>query len=271
MAELLARAPKSRSAEHLITAWKYHPAFEQLRLRSADTSIEQAVAVVADHARPLVQRGIAASRLFDLDRSRGRSVRNGLAALLEAYVRLGVPGKLLTAIDIAAGSVRDAITLMVPLIWLALDEGQVPNVLNSELPRSICVDEVPLYALDKHTRVGREAIRNFVKSNFEIRHCLERYVAPNHWNDAAYMAAFYADAAPLARKLVWRGADDLETLGTEADLLRAGVALEGIVPLVDLFRANVPHLNNVRAHTLGKKSGFIDVALALLTENEGSE
>ena len=111
-----------------------------------------------------------------------------------------------------------------------------------------------MYALDKHTRVGREAIRNLVKYNSEIRNCLQRYVAPRQWSDAAYMAAFYADAAPLARKFVWRGADELEALGTEADLLGAGVAPEGIAPLLDLFRANVGHLNKVRAHTVGKMS-----------------
>src|SRR5450755_4660650 len=73
----------------------------------------------------------------------------------------------------------------------------------------------------------REAIRELVKQNLEIRECLERYVARPQRNDAAYMAAFYADAAPLARKLDWRGGDELEALGTEADLLKVGVSPMG--------------------------------------------
>ena len=121
----------------------------------------------------------------------------------------------------------DAITLMVPLVWLAADQGVATEL---EVPRSLVLDGVPMYALDKHTRTGREAIRDLVKYNSEIRECLSRYVAPAQRHDAAYMAAFYADAAPLARKLVWRGSDELEALGTEADLLKVGVIPEGWLP-----------------------------------------
>ena len=131
------------------------------------------------------------------------------------------------------------------------------------------LDGVPMYALDKHTRTGREAIRDLVKYNSEIRECLSRYVAPAQRHDAAYMAAFYADVAPLARKLVWRGSDELEALGTEADLLKVGVIPEGMFfPLLQVFRENVQHLNKVRAHTVCKKRGFVDVATALMADDE---
>jgi hypothetical protein len=83
------------------------------------------------------------------------------------------------------------------------------------------------------------------------------------------MAAFYADAAPLASKLSWNGADQLEALGTEADLLKSGVSHEGIDPLLGLFRANVDHLNKLRAHTVCKKLGLVDVATILMAGEEG--
>ncbi len=118
------------------------------------------------------------------------------------------------------------------------------------------------------TREALESIRNLVKYNYEIRKCLERYVAPAQRHDAAYMAAFYADAAPLASKLSWDGADQLEALGTEADLLKVGVPREGIEPLLQLFRANVQHLNKVRVHTVCKKRGLVDIATALMAAEE---
>jgi hypothetical protein len=61
------------------------------------------------------------------------------------------------------------------------------------------------------------------------------------------MAAFYADAAPLATKLAWTGADDLEAFGTETDLLLSGVPPEGFAPLLAALRNNLGHLNEVRA------------------------
>jgi hypothetical protein len=93
-------------------------------------------------------------------------------------------------------------------------------------------------------------------------------VAPAQRHAAAYMAAFYADAAPLASKLSWDGADQLEALGTEADLLKVGVPREGIGPLLRLFRANVSHLNKLRVHTVCKKQGFVDVATILMADEE---
>jgi hypothetical protein len=96
------------------------------------------------------------------------------------------------------------------------------------------------------------------------RECLERYVAPAQRNAGAYMAAFYADAAPLASKLSWDGADQLEVLGTEADLLRVGVPRDGIEALLQSFRANVQHLNKLRVLAVGKKRGLVDKATALM-------
>jgi hypothetical protein len=96
--------------------------------------------------------------------------------------------------------------------------------------------------LDKHTRLGREAIRRFASENDEVRETLARYVAAARRNDAAYMAAFYADAAPLTTKLVWKGADALEALGTETDLLLSGVPPEGFAPLLAALRNNLGHL-----------------------------
>ena len=119
-----------------------------------------------------------------------------------------------------------------------------------------------MYALDKHTRIGQDAIRSLVKYNSAIREFLERHVVPAQRHKAAYMAAFYADAAPLASKLSWDGADRLEALGTESDLLKVGVPSEQIEPLLKLFRANVSHLNKLRAHAICEKRGMIDVDVA---------
>jgi hypothetical protein len=83
------------------------------------------------------------------------------------------------------------------------------------------------------------------------------------------MAAFYADAAALASKLSWDGADQLEALGTETDLLKVGVPVEQIRPLLQLFRTSVDHLNRLRAHIVCKKRGLVDVATILAADGEG--
>jgi hypothetical protein len=268
LARLLAEAPKSRSAEHLITSSSQHPSFEQERRLVSTSSIADNLAAVVDKSNSLTHRALAGWYVSGIGWEGEKVPGSNLPALLDAFRQFGVPEELVAATGIAATKSREPITLMAPLIWLAANDAQVPVVVEAAVPSSPVLNGISMYALDKHTRVGLESIRNLVKYNYEIRECLERYVAPAQRHDAAYMAAFYADAAPLASKLLWDGADQLEALGTEADLLKVGVPLEGIEPLLQLFRANVQHLNTVRVHTVCKKRGLVDIATALVAGEE---
>jgi hypothetical protein len=269
LARLLAEAPKSRSAEHLITSSDQHPSLEQERRVVSTSSIADNLADVADKSNSLTHRALAAWCVSGIGWEREKAPGSNLPALLDTFRQLGVPDELVAATGIAATKSREPITLMVPLIWLMAHDAQTPTVVEAAVPGTIVLDGVSMCALDKHTRVGQEAIRSLVKYNGEIRDCLAKFVAPAGWNAAAYMAAFYADAAPLASKLSWDGADQLEAMGTETDLLLSGVTPEGVVPLLKVFRENVDHLNKLRAHTICKKQGFVDVATILIADEEG--
>jgi hypothetical protein len=269
LVRLLAEAPKSRSAEHLITSSDQHPSLEQERLLVSASSIADNLTVVADNSKSLMHRALAAWCVSGTDWKLEKEPGTDLPGLLDAYQSLGVPEELVAATGIAATKTREPITLMVPLIWLAAHDGQAPAVCTAPVPWSPVLDDIPMYALDKHTRIGQEAIRSLVTCNSEIRKLLDRYVAPAQWHKAAYMAAFYADAAALASKLAWDGAAKLEALGTEADLLKSGVSREGVEPLLKIFRANVDHLNRLRAHTFCKKRGLVDIATVPMADEEG--
>jgi len=269
LARLLAEAPKSRSAEHLITSCDQHPSFEQERRVVSASSIAENLAVVSEKSNSLTHRALAAWCVSGIGWEREKVPGTDLPALLDTFRELGVPEELVVATGIAATKSREPITLMVPLMWLVAHDGQTPTVVEAAVPSSSVLDGISMVALDKHTRIGQEAIRSLVKYNSAIREFLERHVAPAQRNKAAYMAAFYADAAPLASKLSWDGADRLEALGTETDLLKVGVPVEQMGPLLRLFWANVGHLNKLRVHTVSKKLGFVDVATVLMADEEG--
>jgi hypothetical protein len=194
----------------------------------------------------LTERAIAVWCACGIGGAAEKKAKADLPVLLDRFRSLGVPDELVTATGIAARKTREPITLMVPLVWLAATRHGRPTMTKSELPVAKIADEVPMYSLDKHTRLGREAIRRFASENVEVRETLARYVPAARRNDAAYMTAFYADAASVATKLVWKGADELETLGTETDLLLSGVPTEGFAPLLAALGNNLGHLNEVR-------------------------
>jgi hypothetical protein len=249
LAGTLAAAPKDRSADYLCQA-KDHPALADFAQAIPNASLEARLSNVRDKVLDLPQRAVAALSVLSTG-SRGEISRptGALDALLVTFRELGVPEELVFASRIGAARTREPITLMVPLIWLAANDSQ-KQLCDCPVPPLVASGDVPLYALDQHTRFGRAAISRFARENSAVQDCLERFVPSSQRRAAAYVAAFYVDAALVARRLMWDQSQALEAFGIERDLLHAGVPIQGIHPLLQVMRANLGHLNELRTQVL---------------------
>jgi hypothetical protein len=248
LAGVLAQAPKDRSADHLAGA-KDHPALAEFAGAMATATVGARLSNVRDRALDLTRRAIAA--WFASGGGDGGAHKDDLGELLAVFRDLGMPEDLVAATGVAAGRTRGPVTVMVPLFWLAAATSQ-QSICDCPIPPLARAGDVPLYALDEHTRLGREAIWRFACENDGVRACLECFVPASRRRRAANVAAFYADAAPVARRLMWDQSRSLEAFGIERDLLHAGVRAEGIGPLLEAVRANLGHLNEVRTQILGR-------------------
>jgi hypothetical protein len=256
LAGLLADSSKDRSADYLVGA-KDHPALADFARTIRDASAEAMLLAVGDQALSLPTKAIPAlfAAVPQDDAVRDRA---GLDRLLGAYRELGVPEELLAATEIAAARTREPITVMVPLIWLAAQASRVAHVSDCSVPSLVQMGDVPLYALDQHTRLGREAIWRFAREHPAVRWCLTHYVPERCWRRVAYVAAFYVDGAPVAQRLMWDQSETLEAFGIERDLHYAGISAGGIEPLLGVMRANLGHLNQIRREVLSRsQSDFV--------------
>ncbi len=86
-----------------------------------------------------------------------------------------------------------------------------------------------------------------IGENKPFRDWLVRFLAKGSPRKAAEIAAFYADGAPVARRLDWAQSDSLERLGIEADFTAAGLRLDGIGPVREAMTAALDQLNDIRA------------------------
>jgi hypothetical protein len=136
LARLLAEAPKNRSAEHLITSSDQHPSLEEERLFVSASSIADNLTAVADKSNGLMHRALAAWCVSGTDWKREKEPGTDLPGLLDAYQSLGAPEEMVAAIGVAATKTREPITLMVPLIWLAANDNQIPKVSDAAVPWS---------------------------------------------------------------------------------------------------------------------------------------
>ena len=132
LARLMAEAAKDRSSDYLVGAGD-HPSLVDVAKTMAKSSIEVRLAVVSDPQLFLRHRVVAARSIWGTTDAPNKS---NLAALFAAFRSLGVPEELVVATEIAAVRTREPITVMVPLIWLAANTGQIPSIRDCPVPPS---------------------------------------------------------------------------------------------------------------------------------------
>jgi hypothetical protein len=247
---LLAEAPKDRSSDHLIFAAKEHPSLESIREMVGSSSLDRRLEMLITDL-PLAARAIAAWFCSGVEWGDEHRLDGGdLPRLMSTFRGLGVPAPVLEATRNAAARTREPITIMIPLIWLAAAEDGPPNILAHQVPPTPVLNGVPLYAFDTHTALGKMAISRFAKENEPVREALAQHVPEHKAQRAACVAAFYADAAPVARRFAWSQSAALESLGIETDMHVAGVPSAGVAPILTAVKENLGHLNAIRAELL---------------------
>lgn len=107
--------------------------------------------------------------------------------------------------------------------------------------------DVPAWGFCKFTRIGKAAIGRFAVENEEVRRVLADIVGQRRAKEAAAMAAFYLDAAPVDRRLDWPSSQFLEAEGRRVDMGTVSVPWDAVEPVLDVMRANYDHLNELRA------------------------
>jgi hypothetical protein len=255
VARQLASAAKDRSADYLICASRSHPVVEDAWRRIKAMSIAQRLDVLADLSRPLPERAVAAWCASGIEWGDERRVGPGdLISLMHVFRELGVPPELTSATHFAVRRTKEPIVIMTPLLWLASSNYAPVRVVDCAVPPVTMIGETPGYAFDKHTSIGKTAIHRLARKNKAVRDALAAFVSPTKLNDAAAIAAFYADGAPVSRRYDWKGSTELERLGVESDLRRAGITLDGIAPLLTIVRHNLVHLNTLCGQLLGRRA-----------------
>lgn len=257
LARMMARAPKDRSADHLICCARSHPSAAQVRQRLTGSPIAARIQMALDQSLPILERAAAAWYASGVEWGQESRVGPGdIDALLLAFEGAGVPRPVLDATRIAAKRTREPITIMAPVLWQVIKSDRWARVVNCDVPAAPTIYGVPAYAMDVHTRSGRRAIDMFAEQCQPVRAVFEMRVLRRHRREAAHLAAFYSDAASVALRLLWSGADELERLGIENDFIGLGVQPEAVPELLAVVRAHLEHLNAIRAEVLTEVLGL---------------
>lgn len=248
LAKLLAESPKDRSTDYLICAARDHYSLTSTRQLCANLTMADRLAMVADISQPLPVRAVAAWYASGLDWDWRRPIvgKGDVAGLMQTYLGLGVPEPLVAATKLAMVRAREPITCLAPMVWQEAERWGCTGVLDIQPPKTGYVNGIPLYALDRHTRLGKRAIEQFAAECTEVRECLEASVPASKRKEAAYTAAFYTDGHPVRRRFAWRDSLALEAFGIESDMIKAGVRDRRLCHLIEIISSYFFRLNDIR-------------------------
>lgn len=241
----LAAAPKDRSADYLFCSAIKLPTSLQHRATLVGASPAELVSIAADPTVELIRRAVASLLACTVNgEGKTASVSSSLAQLVASFHDLW-PSPLHQAAERAASLRCDAIVLMVPLLWsVACQEEMIVEI--PPLPATAHAGKMPLYAFDMHTQRGKQAIARFVEGNRSVQKVIAVHAPGAIARDVAAVAAFYADGAPVARRVLWSQSWPLEHMGIAADMTAVGCPEAGIAPILECVRSNIQDLDRVR-------------------------
>jgi len=251
--ERLCGAVLDRSADHMLSIAQDHPHLEDARWDFGRAPIKELFDQIKSTQLSLPERAVAAwyaagTRQF---RSDGLWSRQGdLEGLFGTYQDMGVDNTLLDACRLAIRKMRNPLPVFLPLIWSGFSQSTVDKVEEIDIPGTRHVDGVPAYALGGHTRLGKRALREFLRQCEPVRKCLERCPSDTGWQDTSDVAVFHVESALVKRQRLWDGFEDLKTLGIEGDVCRNGLKPEAVADLLAIVRENMPLLDNIRVEIL---------------------
>jgi hypothetical protein len=232
----LAAAPKDRSTDYLYSA--------------ATTSLVPD----AGAASQMISEGMAALRRCTSATNRSQLMEATVRGFLATYA-CDTLAEIKEIIARLARRGGHPFVLMLVSLWSAFSSRSFEATISiGTLPDTQFIQGIPAYSWDKHTAVGKQAISRFSRENAQVSRLLRDCVPQTRHIDVALMAAFYADAVPVARRLEWEHSQPLFKAGFKADMIQAGCPLESAFPILKCVQSELADLNEMRRAALVGKS-----------------
>lgn len=228
----LAAAPKDRSTDYLYSA---------------------ATAAVGDGSRsasPLIREASSALSLCTTGSDLLQLKEGPVRRFLASYGN-DVPDEFEDVVIYLTRRGGHPFVLMLLPLWSAFSNGSCEATTSTEaLPETEFMEGIPLWCWDKHTAAGKVAISRFARENPKVSRILSAWVPQTIHVDVTLMAAFYADAVPVARRFEWQHSQSLFKAGFEADMVETGCPRDCIVPVLECVKSELGHLNELRQAVL---------------------
>jgi hypothetical protein len=252
----LCAAPKSRDACELLVAADLHPRWASQRTAFLDLTQHELCGIVADPARYLIERTLAAWLIAGTKRFPAYSlpeVDGAFPALLDVYRHIGVPDHVLEVARLGSTRTVEGHPLTLPLVWLTASAGPV-TVEQADLPDPVLIHGWPDFSFDMHTRLGRRALALFSDRCSTLRRILNQHLPITAHADLVGHLAFRAEGHVVDRRLAYPGAGAILRDAKTAHTIFNGLPETLATDTLEVVRTNMALLLQCRIEAAGGRT-----------------
>ncbi len=208
----LAGAPKCRAVDDLFMLVDRHPRYCKLRLNLASGSMAESMELLR-YGTTLEERALAiwSSNAFLREGHSKRSSRDPFQ-LFEHFETLGVPPDVLAVSEQGYRKTRETLPLLFPLIHQ--HKPTTDDVMDDLLPDERIVQGVPMFAVDHFCREGREAYKQFLRTDCPTAKWICANVPRSNQIALLGMLVFAVEGGQMRKRLRWELADRLRDTWT---------------------------------------------------------
>lgn len=176
-----------------------------------------------------------------------RITRDRIPELDSVFADMAAPEDIRGLFYLATRKTTECLSIGVIGAWL-LSRGKERSFATEHLPSNEWVNGFPLYAYDKHTRKGKQALSAFAKIP-ALQNFFDRYTVTNQ-TEAVGHAVFELESQRVKYRLVYDGWFEPMRLSTIAWLERTGLNQKIVPDFLKLIGQNIELLNTCRVYTL---------------------
>ena len=243
----LADAPKCRAADDLLMICELHPAYARQRIEFRHRSSRELAEIVCG-TTTIEERAVALwCALGGGPRDNGlRRRRSETETVFDRLCEAGWPNVLVEVARVSFNRIGEQ--LGPALALLARQPMELSDGEAEEFPAEVAIDGTPGWAFDVHTREGRAAFARFLETDARSAEWLRRHVKPSRRMVFLGHLVFRVEGGLVNRRLRWPLGDRLRRQG---DLECSGPECRDASEVLELARADIPILNDVRAEVCG--------------------
>jgi hypothetical protein len=245
--QALAASPKCRVTDDLAMVLDRHPKYRTARLQLPSMPLAR----LLDLVNPSADMPCAALALWEALGTRAPTWRGWKVSpdrTSQVFGRLGDLGAhptLLATARFGFQRTREVICAWFALLAMSYEDVGSYPIEDDKFPPVQTVNSVPLWALDWHTREGRAGLSRFASSEAPTARWLRASVPKPERLRTLGLLLFQVESGLVRYRLRWPLAEELRHL---ADRYCQGPHLPDAIEGLELLRADIPLLNEVRAH-----------------------